>query len=67
MRGLLLGTNLGLVMVYLDHNATTRPTAGVVEAATRAMVDGWGNPSSVHRFGQEAKHSVEVARGRVAK
>jgi len=54
-------------MVYLDHNATTRPTAGVVEAATRAMVEGWGNPSSVHRFGQEAKHSVEVARGRVAK
>ncbi len=54
-------------MVYLDHNATTRPTPGVVEAVTRAMVEGWGNPSSVHRFGQEAKHSVEVARGRVAK
>jgi len=54
-------------MVYLDHNATTKPTAGVVEAATRAMVEGWGNPSSVHRFGQEAKHSVEVARGQVAK
>ena len=54
-------------MVYLDHNATTRPTVGVVEAATRAMVDGWGNPSSVHRFGQEAKHSIEVARGQAAK
>lgn len=54
-------------MVYLDHNATTKPTAGVVEAVTHAMIDGWGNPSSVHRFGQEAKHSVEVARGRVAK
>lgn len=53
--------------MYLDHNATTRPTAGVVEATTRAMVDGWGNPSSVHRFGQEAKHSIEVARGQVAK
>tara|TARA_R110000868_G_scaffold119469_1_gene316702 strand:- start:440153 stop:441358 length:1206 start_codon:yes stop_codon:yes gene_type:complete len=54
-------------MVYLDHNATTRPTPGVVEAARVAMVDVWGNPSSVHRFGQEAKHSVEVARGRIAR
>ncbi|MBO6514565.1 MAG: cysteine desulfurase [Phycisphaerales bacterium] len=54
-------------MVYLDHNATTRPTAGVVDAVTSAMVEGWGNPSSVHRFGQEAKHSVEVARTRIAK
>ena len=53
-------------MVYLDHNATTRPTPGVVEAATRAMAEGWGNPSSVHRFGQEAKHSIEVARGQIA-
>ncbi len=54
------------MLVYLDHNATTKPTAGVVEAVTKAMVQGWGNPSSVHRFGQEAKHSIEVARGQVA-
>jgi cysteine desulfurase len=54
-------------MVYLDHNATTQPTPGVVEGVNRAMTELWGNPSSVHRFGQEAKHAVEVARGQIAK
>lgn len=53
-------------MIYLDNNATTRPAAGVVEAVGRVLREGWGNPSSVHRFGQAARHEVEVARARVA-
>ncbi|MDF1870931.1 MAG: cysteine desulfurase family protein [Phycisphaerales bacterium] len=54
-------------MVYLDHNATTKPTPGVIEGVNHAMAELWGNPSSVHRFGQEAKHAVEVARAQTAK
>ncbi len=53
-------------MIYLDNNATTRPAAGVVEAVGRVLREGWGNPSSVHRFGQAARHEVEVARAKVA-
>ncbi|MGD9789913.1 MAG: cysteine desulfurase family protein [Phycisphaerales bacterium] len=53
-------------MIYLDNNATTRPAAGVVEAMGRVLREGWANPSSVHRFGQAARHEVEVARARVA-
>ncbi len=53
-------------MIYLDNNATTRPLAGVVEAAARVEREVWGNASSVHRFGQAARREVELARAAVA-
>lgn len=53
-------------MINLDHNATTKPTAGVVRAVERALVELWHNPSSVHRGGQAARHAVELARASVA-
>lgn len=53
-------------MVYLDNNATTRPSPEVVEAVAATMRDRWANPSSVHRFGQLARQQVEVARQQVA-
>lgn len=49
-------------MIYLDNNATTRPAPEVVDAVREAMEAHWGNPSSVHRFGQEARAAVELAR-----
>ena len=52
---------------YLDCNATTRPLPEVVAAVTDAMVRGWGNPSSLHRAGIDARHSVELARESVAR
>lgn len=52
--------------VYLDNNATTRPSGEVVGAVASAMERFWHNPSSIHRPGQEAKHAVEIARGQVA-
>ena len=52
--------------VYLDHNATTKPGEGVVEAVASALDTYWHNPSSIHRSGQNAKHQIEIARGRVA-
>ena len=53
-------------MVYLDNNATTRPDDRVVEAMHEMLVQEWGNPSSVHRFGQTARARVELARRAVA-
>lgn len=54
-------------MIYLDNNATTQPTAAVVEAVERALREHWHNPSSVHRAGQAARRAVDQARGEVAK
>lgn len=53
-------------VIYLDHNATTRPLEVVMAAARRAMEERWGNPSSAHRVGQMARREVELARGAVA-
>jgi cysteine desulfurase len=52
--------------VYFDYNATTPVTADVIEATTRATRDIFGNPSSVHHFGQQAKAAVDEARSGVA-
>ena len=52
--------------IYFDHNATTPADPLVVGAVTRALADDFGNPSSVHTFGQRAKAVVDDARGAVA-
>jgi cysteine desulfurase len=51
---------------YLDNNATTMPAPEVVEAMVACLREGYGNPSSVHRFGQKARQMLEEARGQVA-
>jgi cysteine desulfurase len=50
---------------YLDYNATAPVRPGVVEAV-REMLGRTGNPSSVHRFGREARRALEQARAAVA-
>lgn len=52
--------------VYLDNNATTQPLPEVVEALGVASRDLWANPSSVHRFGQQVRQRIELARQSVA-
>ena len=52
--------------VYLDHNATTPVHPAVVEAMTKALREDFGNPSSVHHFGQRAKAAMDEARSAVA-
>src|SRR5262245_13325964 len=52
--------------VYLDHNATTPIHPRVLEAMLPVLREGFGNPSSVHWFGQQARAAVDEARGRVA-
>lgn len=52
--------------IYLDHNATTPPAPDVAEIVARVTRDTWGNASSVHHFGQQAKAVVDEARAQVA-
>jgi cysteine desulfurase len=54
-------------VIYLDNNATTRPAPEVVEAMLPYLTEWYGNPSSVHRFGQRSRQAVEEARGQVAR
>lgn len=53
-------------LTYLDSNATTKPAPEVVAAMAECLNETWGNPSSAHRFGQEAKRKIDEARERVA-
>ena len=52
--------------VYFDHNATTPVAPSVAEVMVRALRDDFGNASSVHRFGQQAKALLDEARTAVA-
>jgi len=52
--------------VYLDHSATTPADPRVVEAMLPYLTEKFGNASSVHSFGQEARAAVDRARREVA-
>jgi len=52
--------------IYLDHNATTPPSDAVVGRMSAILRDEFGNPSSVHHFGQRAKAIIDEARSAVA-
>ncbi len=52
--------------IYLDNNATTRVAPEVIEAMMPYLVEHYGNPSSMHRFGAEAGRGLAAARDRVA-
>jgi cysteine desulfurase len=52
--------------VYLDHNASTPVHPDVVAAMLPYFSETFGNPSSVHAFGREAREGVDTARERIA-
>jgi len=52
--------------VYLDHAATTPIEPDVLKAMMPYFTEIFGNPSSVHQFGREAKVAIEEARERIA-
>ena len=54
-------------MIYLDYSATTPVDARVVDAMTPFYNASFGNPSSVHRYGQVAESAVDSARETVAR
>lgn len=53
--------------IYLDYNATTPLAAEVLRAILPYLRKKYGNPSSMHAYGQEARFAVEQARTQVAK
>jgi cysteine desulfurase len=55
-----------MARIYLDHNASTQVRPEVLEAMLPYFSEHFGNASSAHAFGQEAKGGIEDARARVA-
>ncbi len=55
------------IPVYLDHAATTPVRAEVLEAMLPFFGPRFGNPSSVHKWGREARTALDEARERVAR
>jgi len=55
-----------LPRIYLDHNASTPVRAEVLDAMLPYFREHYGNASSAHAFGQEAKGAIEEARAKVA-
>src|SRR5688572_14652089 len=52
--------------IYLDHSATTPTDPRVAAAMHAALTENFGNASSVHAFGQQARAAVDRARREVA-
>jgi cysteine desulfurase len=50
------------MQIYLDYSATTPPRAESIAAMQEAMAQQWGNPSSLHEWGQRAATAIERAR-----
>lgn len=53
--------------VYMDYAATTPLKKEVLEEMVPYFSETFGNPSSIHSFGREARKAVDLARDRVAK
>jgi len=52
--------------IYLDYAATTPTHPEVMKVMLPYFTEAFGNPSSIHSFGQEAKEAIEKARNQVA-
>lgn len=53
-------------LIYLDYNATTPIDPRVADSMQPYLRGGFGNPSSAHRLGREARAAVDAARSQVA-
>ncbi|MEO1004963.1 MAG: cysteine desulfurase family protein [Cyanobacteria bacterium J06638_38] len=54
------------MQIYLDHSATTKPRREAIAAAQAVLQREWGNPSSLHEWGQRSATVLETARIQVA-
>ncbi|QIZ11163.1 cysteine desulfurase [Priestia megaterium] len=52
--------------IYLDHAATSPMHPRVIEKMLEVMKSTFGNPSSIHSFGREARHQIDIARAVLA-
>lgn len=55
-----------MTRIYFDHNATTPVAPEVADAMADALRTAYGNPSSVHAYGQQAKTALDAARASVS-
>ncbi|MGB3202535.1 MAG: cysteine desulfurase family protein [Nodosilinea sp.] len=54
------------MQIYLDYSATTPPRPEAIAAMTAGMAEQWGNPSSLHQWGNRSATVLELARAQVA-
>ena len=54
------------MQIYLDYSATTPTRAEAINMMQAVLTQGWGNPSSLHDWGQRAATILEQARMQVA-
>lgn len=54
------------MQIYLDHSATTPPHPDVIAKVQAVLTQQWGNPSSLHAWGERATREVEIARLEIA-
>lgn len=52
--------------IYADNAATTKPSPAAIAAMTRCLTEHYGNPSSLHRRGQDAATTLLLARESIA-
>ncbi|MGZ4926492.1 MAG: aminotransferase class V-fold PLP-dependent enzyme, partial [Halobacteriota archaeon] len=53
-------------MIYLDHAATTPMRPDILEVMRPYFLERFGNPSSLHAYGLEARKAIEDAREQIA-
>ena len=53
-------------MIYFDNSATTQVAPEVLQTYNTVSQKIWGNPSSLHNFGEEAWNLLEQARQQIA-
>jgi cysteine desulfurase len=54
------------MQIYLDYSATTPPRAAVLKVMQSVMAEQWGNPSSLHQWGNRSATILEQSRMQVA-
>ncbi len=52
--------------IYLDNSSTTKPCSSSISAIEDALVNNWGNPSSLHNLGLKAEHIINNTRSSIA-
>ena len=50
------------MQIYLDYSATTPPRPEAIAAMQTVLTQQWGNPSSLHEWGNRAAIAIETAR-----
>ena len=56
-----------MARIYLDNAATTAMRPEVIQEMTKVLMEDFGNPSSTHTFGRQAKSLIELSRKSIAK